>query len=152
MHSEFAFELLRYEYTILAKFHWQLLKLILFSIKCVSNSNFNSIFFNPGYSSIHTTPCSKSPPGEIGNICIKRTLVENNRLKRQIQTGREKMSQQRKTILGLRKQVNKFKTKVKRMEVSLKTARTAENSGLDVRCICSYIIYTHEKMICKFLG
>lgn len=63
------------------------------------------------------------------------TLVENDKLKRKISTENKVRKKQRAEILGLRKQVNVFKTKVKRMEHKLRESKekSIENSGLDVR-------------------
>lgn len=63
------------------------------------------------------------------------TLVENDKLKRKISTENKVRKKQRAEILGLRKQVNVFKTKVKRMEHKSRESKekSIENSGLDVR-------------------
>lgn len=74
----------------------------------------------------------KSPPE---NYNISRTLVENSVLKRQIQCERKKRNEQKVTILGLQKNINKFKKTNQRHEIRLRKLgrNNVENSGLEVR-------------------
>lgn len=64
-------------------------------------------------------------------------IVENKQLKRQIKTERAKLETKQRKILNLQKQVNIFKQKYKRMQVTLRKneRKSVDRSGLDVRFI-----------------
>lgn len=65
----------------------------------------------------------------------KKNLIENGKLRRKIQSEDQKRRNLKQTILSLRKQINYFKKKIQRKEISLRKIRdnSLENSDLDVR-------------------
>lgn len=65
------------------------------------------------------------------NSTYSRTLVENSKLRRRIQTEQKNQRGKRQSIIQLRKQVDNFKKKIKRKELKLSelSQNSLHNSG-----------------------